>query len=282
MRAIHLTSTALSDDERNTRIYAGEAVLFRGFTAVHELVDLLRNRCRAYLGDAPERAHEQMAPAALAEAAERLRRAVLADEAVSEAVNIAFAEVGVALDETYGDGLKQRVQAAGEADGRRSVAPLGVHRDTWGSNVPAQTNWWAPVYPVTPERTLALFPTWFDRPVTNGSAGWDFRELLRRLREEGPEPDYPLLPLATDPPGWDEAVPISPEPGDLLCFSGAHLHASVPNATGRTRLSCEIRTVNARDAAAGRGAPNVDGRAVRTTWQLFKRLTDGERLGALE
>ena len=282
MRAIHLTATALDEGERNARVHAGEIILFRGFTAVYELVDLLRARCRAYLGDVPERAHERMAPAELDAAAESLRQAVLADAAVAEAVRIAFAEIGVDLRATYGDGLKQRVQMAADARGQRLVAPLGVHRDTWGSNVAAQTNWWAPVYPVTPERTLALFPAYFDRPVANDSAGWDFRELVRRLRAEGRDADYPLLPLATDPPGWDEAVPISPEPGDLLCFSGAHLHASVPNTTGRTRLSCEIRTVNGDDAAAGRGAPNVDGAALRTTWQLFRHLSDGRKLGEME
>ena len=44
------------------------------------------------------------------------------------------------------------------------------------------------------------------------------------------------------------------EPGDLLCFSGAHLHASVPNATGVARFSVEARTVDAEDVGAGAGS----------------------------
>ena len=58
------------------------------------------------------------------------------------------------------------------------------------------------------------------------------------------------------------------EPGDMLCFSGAHLHASVPNTSGRARFSVETRTVNIDDMHNDRGAPNVDCAAseMMTTW----------------
>lgn len=282
MTTLYLVSHPLPEAERNARIYAGELIVFRGFAAVGDLVDRLRAHCRAHLGDDSEHAHERMPPADLAAAADALRRAVLADAAVAEALNAAFRAVGVDLADTWGDGLKQRVQGPAAATHGRMLSPLAAHRDTWGSNLMAQTNWWAPTFPTTPARTLALFPAWLDRPVANDSTGWDFRELLRRLRTQGPEPDYPLLPLASEPPPWAEALPVSLEPGDLMCFSGAHLHASVANTTDRTRLSFETRTVNGADARAGRGAANVDGRAVRTNWQWFRRLTDGQKLGAME
>lgn len=281
MQAIHLRSSPLAERERNDRIYSGEIIVFRGFAAVAGLVERLRAHCVVALGADPERVHEHRSEAEVNTAAEQLRQNVMADREVAAALNEALAAVGVEVADTWGDGLKQRVQMAASRSGARMVSPLGAHRDTWGSNIMAQTNWWAPVYPVAPERTIALFPNWFDRPVSNDSAGWDFRELLRCMREQGPEPDYPLLPLASEPPPWADSLPVAPEPGDLMCFSGAHLHASVPNTTARTRLSCELRTVNGGDASAGRGAPNVDGRPVRTTWQLFKRLSDGEKLGAM-
>lgn len=281
MSAIHFTASALSERERNDRLYAGQIIIFRGFATVAALTDRLAASCRRHLGEEPESVHVRMAEDVVNEAAGALQHEIQKDAGIAQLVNEALAAVGVDLERTFGDGLKQRVQMASSRSGARAVSPLGAHRDTWGSNVMAQTNWWAPVYPVTPERTVAMFPTLFDRPVANDSAGWDFRELVRRLKQEGPEPDYPLLPLASDPPDWSEALPISIEPGDLLCFSGAHLHASVPNTTERTRLSWELRTINADDVAAGRGAPNVDGSPVRTTYQLFRGLTSGERLGEM-
>lgn len=281
MPAIHHLVEPLPEAERNARLYAGEILVFRGFAAVRALVERLAGHCRAHLGDDPESVHERCPEAEVNELAETLRRAVMDDPGTAEALNAALEAVGMDLERTFGDGLKQRVQMADSRSGKRMVSPLRAHRDTWGTNVMAQVNWWAPVFPTTPERTIALYPAYFGAPVANDSEGWDFRELLRRLRAEGPDPDYPLLPLADAEPPRETALPISLVPGDLMCFSGAHLHASVPNTTGRTRLSFETRTVNAADVAAGRGAPNVDGAALRTTYQLFRRLTDGEKLGAM-
>ena len=68
------------------------------------------------------------------------------------------------------------------------------------------------------------------------------------------------------------------EPGDLLCFSGAHLHASVPNTSGETRVSVELRTVSRDDLARGRGAPDLDGRAPATPLYWFRSMVDGEPL----
>ena len=68
------------------------------------------------------------------------------------------------------------------------------------------------------------------------------------------------------------------EPGDLLCFSGAHLHASVPNTSAEARVSVELRTVNRDDLEEGRGAPDLDGRAPVTPLLLVS--LDGGRRAA--
>ncbi|WP_435105143.1 hypothetical protein [Arhodomonas sp. AD133] len=281
MGGIYHLTWAMTEAERNDRVHAGGILVFRGFRAVGELIDMLRTLCRQHLGNDPEHAHQRMTQSELDAAADALDRAVAGNAAVANTLNTAFSAIGVDLDCTYGDGVKQRVLVPHGRSDRGSVAPLAAHRDTWGSNVMCQTNWWAPVFPTTPERTIALFPAYFERPVPNDSAGWDFRELLRHRKAGQPDNDYPVLPLATVPPPWTDAVPISLVPGDLMCFSGAHLHASVPNTTDRCRLSFETRTVNADDVTAGRGAPNVDGAPVRTTYQLFRNLITCERLGEL-
>lgn len=279
MPALFHVTAPLPEAERNARVYAGDIIVFRGFSAVADLVGRLREQCRAHLGADPERAHERMTAAGLERAAGALREAVQSDEVAAQQLNASFRAIGMELEATYGDGLKQRVLTA---DGHtRLLAPLAAHRDTWGSNLAAQTNWWAPVFPTTPERSIALFPAYFEHAVANDSAGWDFAELQRRLKTEGPNPDYPLLPTASEAPPRTQALTINLVPGDLMCFSGAHLHASVRNTTERTRLSFETRTLNGHDVAAGRGAPNVDGRAVRTLYHLFRHLIHGRSLGTL-
>lgn len=126
----------------------------------------------------------------------------------------------------------------------------------------AQVNWWLPLYPLCESRTMLLWPEVFRRPVANGSAAWDFEEFKRIGR------GYPLLPAADAYPET-RGIPVLIEPGDLLGFSAAHLHAGTRDASGRTRFGIDSRTVWDPDRCAGRCAPDVDGSPGTEMWEWF-------------
>lgn len=67
-------------------------------------------------------------------------------------------------------------------------------------------------------------------------------------------------------------------PGGLILFSAAHLHETVPNTSGLARYSIDFRTVHKGDAAARRGAPNLDSRCTGTTMRDYLRASDLTRL----
>ena len=96
------------------------------------------------------------------------------------------------------------------------------------------------------------------------------------MRAKGQIGDYPLLPTAIKMHDLSKAEKLLPEVGMAAIFSGAHLHASVPNTTGRARLNFELRIVFLSDVGSGRAAPNVDGAAPETPKHWFKSL-DGTR-----
>jgi hypothetical protein len=77
---------------------------------------------------------------------------------------------------------------------------------------------------------------------------------------------------------WAGARPVLIAPGEAIAFSSQHAHAGVQNHTDLTRISFETRTLLVADHLAGRGAPNVDGRAIWTTPGMFRRIGDGRRL----
>ncbi|PXX91622.1 hypothetical protein DIT71_07000 [Marinobacter vulgaris] len=280
MTALYQLATPLPEAERNSRIYQGELIVFRGFDAMGQLTDRLRAYCVDYFGDDPTRAHQSMSSPEIDRAAENLHAAIRKDDDVHLAWRQVLAAIDTDLNETYGDGVVIRVQPPRSGSEGERTEPLRAHRDTWGSNLQAQINWWAPLYDTTPERTLVLFPSFFSRIVENDSDDWNFQDMVQAHREKS-VPGYPLLPTAARAPGWDDALVVSLLPGDLLCFSGAHLHASVPNTTNLTRLSFETRTVNCHDMAGGAGAPNMDGLAPYVTSQIFRHLVSGQKLGKL-
>jgi hypothetical protein len=60
----------------------------------------------------------------------------------------------------------------------------------------------------------------------------------------------------------------------MLLFSGAQMHSSVPNTSGRTRFSIDFRTVHRADAELLRGAPRSDEECTGTTMRDYLRATD--------
>jgi hypothetical protein len=67
---------------------------------------------------------------------------------------------------------------------------------------------------------------------------------------------------------------LVPPVGGLIEFSGQHLHSSVPNHTGRTRISIDFRTVHIGDIAVGRTASNVDVQCSGSSIRDFVRASD--------
>jgi hypothetical protein len=203
-----------------------------------------------------------------------LQRQVGGDPQVKRLIAVGLEEVGVDPERTYWDRIHLRIVPP--AAGERQIGTIGVHRDTWGSNLLSQTNWWLPIRPLAAERTIAFYPSYWSRPIENTSAGWNLDEVRERRRKG--DRDVPIVPEPTEPVDTGSELRVVIEPGDLLCFSGAHLHASVPNTTTEARCSVELRTVNVDDIARGRGAPDLDGRAPLVPLEWFKSMTDGRPL----
>jgi hypothetical protein len=66
--------------------------------------------------------------------------------------------------------------------------------------------------------------------------------------------------------------------GDMILFSAAQMHSTVPNTAGFTRYSIDFRTVNLDDLKVRAGAPNLDSACTGTSLRDFMRGTDLARL----
>ena len=228
--------------------------------------------CEAFAPHAPPLAQESFARAEFLARAATLRRSFMQDGEVRASFRSLVESLGLDPASTCADRLILRLQPSGDSHRGRRVRDLPPHRDTWGSNVMAQINLWGPVFPLEAGATMVIWPTLFARPVPNTSADWD----LGKLRQAPGR--YPLLPECRAPLDGEPELPVLIEPGDLLCFSGAHLHASRPNRTGRTRLSLDTRIVAESDVRAGQGAANIDGHAPRVVHEWFRNVANGQPL----
>jgi hypothetical protein len=188
--------------------------------------------------------------------------------------------VGLDPEQTARDRLILRFQPpiAGRA-WTRHAGTLAFHRDTWGSNLYAQVNWWAPVYSVTAGRTFAFLPELFAQPLANSSDGYDICDLIARNRGNGrPVGPGEMVPRLMQEVDLSSAQPVTIAPGEVIVFSSQHAHVGVPNHTDVTRISLDTRTIRVDDIEAGRGAPNVDGRGRWISYGMLRRISDGTPL----
>jgi hypothetical protein len=152
-----------------------------------------------------------------------------------------------------------------------------AHRDTWYAHPPVLVNYWVPVYDCVGDNVMSMWTGYWDRPVRNSSAGFDYDRWVSEQRfkaasniavENRPHP----LPLEPIDPVCE--MRIAGNAGDIMLFSTCHLHSTAPNISGVTRFSYDLRTLDINDLIQGRGPRNPDGQATGTTVGDFLRVAD--------
>jgi hypothetical protein len=271
--------------ELHGKLYRGAIVRFRDLASMRELIAFTRAFVEAELAPAaPVESHVGRNDDDLAQVYASARRRFANSAEVKRRWRDVFVEAGLDPEQTAHDRLVLRFAPPAPPEPmparKRGLGTVHFHRDTWGTNLYAQINWWAPVYPLDPGRTLAFYPHLFDCPLANSSTGFDIADVMQRSRE-GTLPIAEAIPRLLEPLPHGEGAPVLIEPGEVIAFSAQHAHGGVGNHTGLTRISLETRTLFIPDHAGGRGAPNVDGRARWMTPGMFRRLADGEPLDKL-
>lgn len=267
MTQIHVIHTALSDAGRREHIFAGNVLVFNQFPAVRALVEAVRLRAESiFAPHSPQLGQEALSPKIYLEKVSALQHAFRSEVLLNNMFRQALLSVGVDPVKTQWCAPTLRVQPAQASHIDRATASLGVHRDTWFCSVYQQNNWWLPIYDLTEACTLEFYPKYWKTPIKNNSAGWDlfaFREARKTATQAGRSfesinASYPLVTPQENIPER-QGLKLLLEPGDMVCFSGAHLHRGVPNTEDKARISAEVRTINLEDVAAQCGAPNIDG-----------------------
>ena len=268
-------------DALHRRLYEGTVARFRDLAPMRDLVAYTRRFLEGTLAtSAPMESHRGVDMPTLAGLYANAQREFARSPEAARLWRDLFEAVGLDPELTARDRLILRFQPPDPADGERpwarSTATVSFHRDTWGTNLYSQINWWAPVYPIDEFRTFAFFPELFDRPMANSSATFDISDVMRRNRE-APETVKAgeMIPQPLEPIDWDSGLPVVIAPGEIIAFSAQHAHAAVRNRSALTRISLDTRTLRIPDHCAGRGARNVDGRARWMTPGMFRRLSDG-------
>ncbi|TXH35651.1 MAG: hypothetical protein E6Q98_15295 [Rhodospirillaceae bacterium] len=274
MVAVHFLDRALPVEDIGRLTLNGDLLVWRQMPALARLCETADAMLRDGFQDDDPLTIEARLPADLfLKRVRALRGRFKQDPAIVAAFKDALIATGLTAVDSYWDPLQLRVVPFQNSHQGRRIMPLPAHRDNWGSNIAQQINWWTPLYPTSAQRTILFYPSLWAEPVGNSSADWDF-EILKAMMESGKADSYPVLPVVTEELSAAAAMPIVLQPGDMLAFSGQHLHGSIATEEGIARFSTESRTVTLRHVTAGLAAPNVDGHAPHVVPDWFQHMID--------
>ncbi len=283
MTAICLGSSR-NDEARRTRIYAGEILVHPPTPSSLEFCTFARARLdEAFKPLQPESAQYHLPVLEYSRILADLKPKFIHHAQSKRFIRAILDELGCDPNDTYFDVPRLRSSTSDDYLTTGIAYAFHPHRDTWYSAPMCQINWWIPVYEIEARNAMAFHPHYWATPVPNSSAGYDYQRwnatsrfnAAQHVGKDTREQPKALIPIEAEPD-----LRLLPPVGGIIIFSGAQLHSSVPNNSGRTRFSIDFRTVNVADARAARGAPNRDSYSTGTTMPDYLRLTDLAHLPA--
>lgn len=277
MNSIFLDTTA-SDEIRRQRLYEGQLFVYGPRPSSLALCNFAREMAEeAFKPLDPREAQHHLPVERFATILAELKPKFIHHPKSKQLIQGLLSEVGCDLEKTYFDVPRLRTSThAGYLTSGISYA-FHPHRDTWYSAPFCQINWWLPIYEVQPENIMAFHPRYWTQPVKNGSQDYNYGEwnrTSRRIAAQQIGVDTRKQPRPEESMELDPQIRVVCPPGGILLFSAAQMHSTVPNTSGRTRLSIDFRTVHADDVLAHRGAPNVDSNCTGTCMGDYLRGTD--------
>lgn len=280
MTAIYFDSS-MDEGLRRQRLYVGDLFVYSPKPSVIALCDLAREMLEEAFGDDPMNAQFHMPVEEFVSIFAPVKPKFIHHPKTKQLFQNVVEELGCDLSKTYIDVPRLR----GVTHGGYLTAGVGYahqpHRDTWYSAPMSQINWWIPLYDFESESSMAFHPRYWNQGLLNGSAEFNYydwnatsrKNAAQHIKQDTRKQPHPEEPIELKP----EIRVVCP-PGGALLFSAAHLHSTVPNTSGRTRFSMDIRTVHIDDVLSMNGAPNVDSNSPTTSLRDFMRGSDLERV----
>ncbi|TWT96481.1 hypothetical protein [Neorhodopirellula pilleata] len=268
-----------NETTRRERLYAGDIYVYsptKSTKAICQLADELSRE--AFHPFTPATAQHDLPVEKYVEILKDLKPKFIHHPECKKIIPAILSELGCVNDQTYFDVPRLRTACAGDYLSTGMAYAFKPHRDTWYSPPMSQINWWMPVYPISSDNTMAFHPKYWDRPVQNNSARFDYQDWNSRGRVEAAsqsvKQDTRFQSAAIEPVDLEDDLRITCPPGGIIVFAAAHLHSTVPNTSDQTRFSIDFRTVDRRDIERNEGAPNIDSEAQGTTLMDYLRATD--------
>ena len=281
----------LTDLQRRRRLFEGDIFIFSNLRACSAICrHAMDTLCDVFETDSPETAYLNLPVQEFVRRVEAVKNRFTNGLRSKELLQEYAIETGSNPQDYYF--LAPGIRIIPNSDYLRAGVSYNyaAHRDTWYGGTQYQINHWMPVRPIAPEQTMAIYPAYFDRPVKNASNQFDLDYWVKMERPRAVsniEKEERVHPLPLEDIDVAAEIRFGGNAGDIMVFSGVHLHASVPNRSSETRFSVDFRFYHIDDIKTnGKGeirAPaNVDSKATGNILTSLFHLGDFSPFGQRE
>jgi len=272
---VHALSNAeVPDDQRRSSVFSGNLFVYSPRATTLALAAAARSVLQLTFGPEPESAQQRRSEgefiALFNEAGESLRQVTL------HLATVVIADFGCNPATTF-VGPPYLVATTGMGFLAHGLGlPHHPHRDTWYAASKCQINWWIPLEDLDASASFAFHPVYWDIPVHNTSANFDYQQWQGVGTGHGGAQASACLtqPRPTVPIDLTPEIRISCPAGSVIVSSAAQLYSAVPNETARTHFSVHFDVVSQADLEAGNGAENLDANPQGTPLATFVRCSD--------
>ncbi len=270
--------SSMSDDSRRSEIYSGSVFAHSPSPNSLKLCRLAQAMIEeVFQPFDPLKVHNHISAEKCAEILATLKPRFIHHSESKQCIQGMLADLGCDLSQTYFDVPRMRTAFPGDFLKSGIAYAFHPHRDTWYSAPYCQINWWMPIYDLNSENCMALHPHYFDRPIKNSSAGYNYHKWNLESRQNAAQhvkTDTRVQPRPEEPLDLDPQVRMVCKVGGAYQFSAASLHSTVPNTSDVVRYSIDFRTVHLADVRSRIGARNVDSQCTGTTMGDYLKGTD--------
>jgi hypothetical protein len=271
----------MPDEERRQKLFGGDLFVYSATPHSQELVGFARQMAEEALSPYfPPDAQHHMSGQEYVDVLAKLKPTFINHPRSKQLVSGILGDLGVDVEQAYFDVPRLRSMTSEYLNAGLTLQ-FESHRDTWFSAPFSQINYWIPVYDVAETNAMAFHPRYFTDGIKNSSRDYNYAEWVAHGRSAAAtqvDMETRKQPEAEQEIEREPDIRVITPPGGVLLFSGAQLHTTVPNTSGRTRFSIDFRVVNRRDVEAHQGAANVDSECTGTNLGDFLRSTDLETL----
>ena len=210
----------VDDEKRRQQLYDGALHVYSPTSSsvalckfAHELAD------EAFSPHSPEFAQEHLPVEKYVEILAQLKPKFIHHVRCKELIRGLLSDLGCDVDEdVFRRAAPSHYDKRQLSDGGPGVrvSPTSRHMVFGPTD---QLNWWIPVYEISPENTIAFFPRYWNRPITNSSREYNYYKWNQESRRQA------ATQIKTDTRKQPEALePLDMDFADPRCLQGGRHH----------------------------------------------------------